>query len=149
MPRQGTLTVNVDHVHDGAFALAQLRRRGLREEERRAQVRAHEIVPLLRRHAAERRRIERRCVVDERVHATERSDCAGHDARQRGEIEQIRADYDGRPRTLAVQLVAQRFRFADRLVTMDTDVGAVRMKAAGQRRADAPGRTRDQNGAAG
>ena len=51
--------------------------------------------------------------------------------------------------TLAVQLVAQLFRFADRMVTMDADVGAVRVKAASQRRADAPGAAGDQHGAAG
>ena len=50
---------------------------------------------------------------------------------------------------LRVQLVAQLFRFADGVVTMNADVGAVRMKAAGQRRADAPGSAGDQHGAAG
>ena len=67
----------------------------------------------------------------------------------RGEIEHIRCDHDGRAGTLAVQLVAQPFRFADRLVTMNADVGAVCVKAAGQRCADAPGSARDQDGAAG
>jgi hypothetical protein len=41
------------------------------------------------------------------------------------------------------------FRFVDRLATMNTDVGAVRVKAASHGSADAPGGARDQDGAAG
>ena len=149
MTGQRALRVNVDHVHDRALSSAQLRRCCLREEERRTQIRAHEVVPLLRRHAAERCGIKRRRIVDERVQSSERFDRCSYYSRQRVHIEQVGRYDRGRACTLTVQLIAQVFRFADRLVTMNADRGAVRVKAASDSGADAPSSPSDQHGAAG
>jgi hypothetical protein len=75
--------------------------------------------------------------------------CGAHDSGQRGHIEQVRRDDGGRLRAPPVQLIAQLFRFVDRLATMNADVGAVRVKTASKGSADAPGGARDQDDAAG
>ena len=61
-------------VEDEALALAEFGRRGLGEEERRAQVRADQVVELVRRDGTDRRRIERGRIVDEDVEPSEGAD---------------------------------------------------------------------------
>ena len=65
------LGVDVDDVDDAAVLLPQLRRRRLRQEQRRLEIGADEVVPLLFRDLAHRRRIEARRVVDQRVEPPE------------------------------------------------------------------------------
>ena len=102
-----------------------------------------------RRDGAERRGIERRRIVDEHIQSSERLDRRIDDSRHRVHIEQVGRYDRGRAGALTVQLIAQAFRFADRLVTMNTDRGAVRVKAASHGGADAARSPRDQHGAAG
>jgi hypothetical protein len=63
--------VDVGDVDDGPAGERELRRRRLREKQRRAQVRADELLPVARFDVAERRGIERGRVVDEEIQARE------------------------------------------------------------------------------
>ena len=67
MVAQRPLRVHVDDVDDDAARRAQRRQQRLGQEQRRFEIAADEIVPLLRRDGAERRRIKIRRVVDEHV----------------------------------------------------------------------------------
>jgi hypothetical protein len=81
--------MDIDHVDDQPAAALQPRRRGLRQEQRRLEVAADELVPVGFGDLADRGGVEARGVVDEDVEPAPRGRGALDDARQRGRVEQV------------------------------------------------------------
>src|SRR5205823_15051356 len=105
-----------------ATPLGELRRRGLREEERRAQVGADEVVPFARADALEWRRVERRGVVDEAVEAAESRGRFVDELRKRGEVEKIGLHHDARTRSRGIELGGDAPGLVARAVAVQRDV---------------------------
>ena len=134
--------VDVGDVHDRALRLAQRRRGGLRQEQRGAQVGAHEVVPGGRGDLADRRGEERRGVVHQRVEPAEGGERLLDQRRQLGDVEQVGLDQRHGVRPHAVELGLQQPRLArgsaemqhqarPRGVEAATDAGADALRAAG------------------
>ena len=84
--------MDVDDVHDGAAGLAQVRRRALAQEERRAQVGADEVVPLAARDAPKGCGVEGRSVVHEAVQPAEARGGFVGQFREAVDVEQVGGD---------------------------------------------------------
>ncbi len=135
------LGVDVGDVDDRALRLAQRRRRRLRQEQRRAQVGADQVLPVLGGDVADRRLEERRRVVDQRVEAAEGGERLLDDRRQLGEVEQVGLDQRDRILPHVVELGLQQPRLAGRAAVVEHQVGPGARAGAGRsprRRACAP-----------
>ena len=108
--------------------------RRLREEQRRAQVGADEIVPVLDGDLADRRGEERRRVVDQAVEAAEGRQRLLDQRRELGDVEEIGLDQRHRARADVVELGLQQARFAGGAPEVDHQVGAGGVQAATDRR---------------
>jgi hypothetical protein len=122
--------VDVGDVDDAAAALFQFGRGGLRQEQGRDQVAAHQVVPVLHGDGADRGRIEARRVVDQHVEPAEGGDGLVDQARQTVDVEQVGLDQRHRIGPDGVQLVLQRARLVDRTAVVDHQVGAAGMQQA-------------------
>ena len=122
-----------------------MRRRGLREEERRAQVGADEIFPFGRGDRAERRRVEGRSIVDEAVEAAKGVRRFGDHAIDRGEVEEVGLHDDARPAALRIELGGEALRLGARAVAVKRDLGAGGVQLARDRGADPFRRARDED----
>ena len=105
----------------------------------------HDDVPLVLGHVDEHPVAEDAGVVDQHVEPAERPGRSLDQRRQGVGVEQIGGGADGRIGASGIELVTLLFRFAGRTVKMDADIGALGMKAAGQRSTDAAGRASDQH----
>src|SRR5688572_9417465 len=138
MVAQRPLRVHVDDVHDDAARRAQRRDERLRQEQRRFQVAAEKIVPLLERDRADRRGIEVRRVVDEDVELA-----AGAVEHLRGQplygsdVEDVGADRECRLRSRAIETGRELIRLTGGAVVMDRDVRTRRVQGARNDGADA------------
>ena len=110
------------------------RRRSLRKEERRGRF-AHEVVPLRRRDAADRRRVEGRSVVDQHVESPVALQRRVDQRRQRVEIAQIAGYGNGRARSRRVQPGDQRRGFVRGTPVMYDDRGTRRVQPSRDRAA--------------
>ena len=134
---QRTLGVDVGDVDDRAVGLPQRRRRGLRQEQRRLEVGAHQVVPVGGVDLADRRRVERRRVVDQRVEAAVGAERALDQRRQLRQLEQVRLHQRDRIGADAVELGLQQPRFAGRAAVVQHQVRARGVQPAADRRAHA------------
>src|SRR6185503_18064361 len=148
MVAQRPLRVHVDDIDDDAARRAQGRHESLGEEQRRLEIAAEEIVPLLERDGADRRGIEVRRVVDEHVEPAARAleHLRGH-ALDCGDVAHVGADRERRLRATAIQLGGQLLGFGCRAVVVDRDVRAGRVQRARDDGANALRRTRHERGA--
>ena len=141
--------VDVDDVDERAAAGAQRRRRSLRQEQRRLQVGADQVLPLRRCQGAERGRIKRRGIVDQKVQATEALAGARYQSGQGAEVAQIRAQHAGAAVPGLIQFDCQPLRILHRAMAVDRDIGTRGVQSAHNPRADAAGATGDQRGLSG
>ena len=137
--------VNVHHVDDEAARRAQRRRCGLREEQRRAQVRADEVVELRGSDGADGRRIESRSVVDEHVDAAVTRDGLRHESGQAVDVVQVATHRERGAGAYRVQFGGKSVRSLARAVVVHDDVGARRVQGARHRGAEPLGSTRDED----
>ncbi len=137
--------VDVGDVEDQPPAPAQFRCRGLRQEQRHAQVGADEVVELGRGDRAERRRVEAGGVVHEHVQRAEGADHGGGQGGQRGRIGEVRLERRGGAGPRLVHRVDQRARFGRRTPEVDRDFRAARVEGLRDHGADASGRARDEH----
>jgi len=102
--------MNVDHIDDDSALLCEVRRRGLRQKQGRAQIAPHEIVPRRMGDLAYGCPIEGRCIVDERVEPAEMAD-GGPDQLLGCLVSlQVRGEEGGGSRARGIQLGAELFR---------------------------------------
>ncbi len=96
----------------------------LGQEQRRLQIGADQIVPVLDIDVADHRRIERRRVVDERVELAECLHRLLDQRRQLADVEQVRLDQRDGIGAQMIELGLQQARFAGRCAKMQHDGGA-------------------------
>jgi len=135
--------VDVDDVDDGAAGEREVRRRLLGEEQGSAQVRAEQLVPVARFDRADARGIERRGVVDEEIQAPEALARRADERLRRDRREQVGAHAHGASGAHGVQLLLQLQHRGIRAAVVQHDVGAGRVQAPRDRRADALRRAGD------
>jgi hypothetical protein len=144
------LGMDVGDVHDAAAAALEVGRRGLREEQRRLEVGADQVVPGRRVDSADFCGVEGRGVVHQRVEPAETGHGGFHQARQGVDCEQVSGEGRGGFATLVrprrVQLRGQPVRFGRRAAIVDRDAGAGRVQRARDFRADATGGAGDEDG---
>jgi len=141
--------VDVHHVDDQPLCRAQRRSRGLRQEQRRAQVRADEIVELRVRDRADRCRVERGRVVDQHVEPAEAPERGLDQRRQAIGVVQVGAD---RQRGACARSLEFRDQFVGRRtrpMVMNDDAGACCVQLASDGGAEALGAAGDEHAAAG
>ena len=127
------LGVDVGDVDDRALRLAQRRRGGLREEQRRLQVGADQVVRMPPAVMSPTRRLEeRRRVVDERVEAAERLHRLLDQRRQLGDVEEVGLDQRDRLGAQVIELGLQQPRLAGRVAVVQHERRARRRAAAGR-----------------
>jgi hypothetical protein len=145
VPAERTQPMDVGDVEDQPPAPAQFRRGGLRQEQRRAQVGADEVLECVPRDLADRRRIEGGGIVDEHVERAEGADDGGGQRLERGEIGEIGAEGRGRRRTLGIHRAHQRAGLGGGAVVMHGQLRAPGVKGLRDDRADAPRAAGDQH----
>jgi hypothetical protein len=144
MVAQRPLRVHVDDVDDDAACGPQRRQQRLRQEQRRLQIAADEVVPLFRRHGAERCGVKVRRVVHEHIElARSCDDVLGH-ALEGGNVAHVCADGEGRARPRAIQLGGELLGIVGRTVIMNRDVRAGAVQRARDDGADAFRSARDE-----
>ena len=136
--------VDIGQVQNESAPRAQLGRGRLRQEQRRTQVAADQIVEGGRGDRAERRRIETRGVVDQHIEAPEGADRGRDYRRDRRDIQQVRATQRSGSRAPAVELEHERTGVALGVAVMDDDVCPLGMQRARDRGAEAPCSPGDQ-----
>ena len=141
--------MDVHHVDDQPARLAQGRRCGLRQEQRRAQVGADEVVELCSRDAADRSRVERGRVVHEHVEPAEASQRRIHQRGQPLDVVQVGAHGERGARARPFEFGDQRVGSGPRLVEVHHDAGPRRVQAAADCRAEALGAAGDEYAVAG
>ncbi len=149
MAAQRAHAVNVGDIQNQALADAQRRGGGLRQEQRRLQVRADEIGPVDLGDVAQRRGIERRGVVHQNVEAAKGAHRHLGERRQLLHVEQIAL---GEQRGLGPRLVQLTRELRSRLggaAKVDDDVGARAVQGARNGSSDAAGRACHEHGLAG
>ena len=137
--------VNIHHVDDEPARLAQRGCCGLREEQRRPQVRADEVVELRGSDGADGCRIKSRSVVDEHVNAAVAGDGLRHERRQAVDVVQVATHRERGAGAFGVQFGDQLVRRLARTVVMHDDVGARRVQSARHRGAEPLGSARDED----
>jgi hypothetical protein len=137
--------MDVQHVDDEAVALAQRRRRRLRQEQGGFQITAQEIVPLGRRDRADRRGIEAGRIVDQHIEPAEGRERRRHQPRARVDVEQIRGLHGRRTGALGVQFRGQVRGGGGGGTVMHQDVGAGAVQRPGHGSAHAPCASGDQH----
>jgi len=137
--------VDVDQVDDRAAAFAQRRHRGLGEEERRLRVGGEQFVPLRGGGAADRRRIERGGVVDQRVEAAVARERGVDECVQGVEFGQFRLQDQGAAWAQRFKFGGQFGGFGHRAAAVQGEVVAGGMQRARDLRADALGAAGDQS----
>ena len=130
-------------------AARERRRRGLGQEQRRAQVGADEVVELGGRDRPDRRRVERRGVVHQHVEAPEARDRGRHELGQALDLVEVGAHGQRRVRAQRLEFGHQRVRGRARLVVVHHEAGARGVQPASDRGAEALGAARDQHAAVG
>ena len=83
---------------------AQVRQQRLGEKQRRLQIAAHEIVPLLLGDGTERGRIEIRSVVDQHVETARALDDVSRHPLERTHVAHVRGDAESRAAALALEV---------------------------------------------
>ena len=127
------------------WAFLQRGRRGLRQEQRRLEVGAHQVVPVGGVDLADGRGMERRRVVDQRVEPAVGAERALDQRRQLRQLEQVRLDQRDRIGADAVELRLQQARFAGRRAVVQHQVRAGAVQAAADGRTHALGPPGDQH----
>jgi hypothetical protein len=123
----------------------EVRRRGLREEQGRAQVAAQKIVPRGRGDLAHGCRIEGGGIVDEHIEAPELRDGGGDELLRRRLLVEVGGEQRGRIRAGGVQLLAEHSRRRGGGSVVHEDASAGRMQRTRNLCADAPRRAGDEN----
>jgi hypothetical protein len=87
--------MDVGDVHDAAAAALEMRRRRLREEQRRLEVGTDQVVPGRRVDSADFCGVEGRGVIHQRVEPAEMGHDGVYQRRQRGNVEQVGSEGRG------------------------------------------------------
>ena len=145
MRLQGPQRMDVDHIDDESALRPQAGRGRLRQEQRRLQIAAHEIVPLRQRDLADRRRIEARRIVDQNVQAPEFEQSRGDQLLRRVRVQKMRGEDRGRMRARAVEFVRQGNGGGRRRTIVNENIGAGGVQRARDFGADAARAAGDQH----
>ena len=143
---QRPLGVDVGDVHDRAALLPDGRRRLLREEQRRAQVGADQLIPVAGLDRPDGGGVEGRRVVDQHVEAAEALERRAEQKPGRDRREQVRLHLRRAAGARGIQFRFQRRGLGFGAAVMQHDVRAGRVQPARDRRADAPRGAGDESG---
>ena len=136
--------MDVCDVEHQSVSKPQRRRGGLCEKQRRLQVGAEQVVPVLFRDFAHGRGIESGCIVDEHVELAERLHCGVDERTQFLRLEQVAANECRGAAPQVVELARERAGFGFGPVIVNHHVCARSLQRARDARANAPRRAREQ-----
>ena len=139
MPRQRTFRIDIDQVDNAAARLRQRCGGGLGEKKRRARIACEQFVPLRRRDAADRCRLERRGIVDQRIEAPKTFQRCVDQVRQHFHIAQISLQYQHAIRPLQLEFLCEVVEFCTRATAMQGKIVAGGVQTARNLRTYAPG----------
>ena len=128
--------MDIDDVHDAAFVLGELRRRLLRNEERRAQIRADELFPVRRFNLAHLHRKEADALFT-RMSSRPKPSSAARSSARRDRREKLGFDLGCALRPRGVEFGLEAGRIGFRVAIMDQHFRARRVQTPRDRRADA------------
>jgi len=136
VPGERAQAMDVADVQDEARVLRERRRRCLRQEERRAQVRADQVVELVGRDCADGRRIEGGCIVDEHVETSEGAHDLGDERVTGCRVGEVGTEGARRAGAFRIQAGDESVRIGLRASIVDCDPRAGRMQGLGDDGAD-------------
>lgn len=127
--------MNVDDVEDQAVRQTQGGCSRLREEQRRFEIRADQIVPIFERDFSNGCRVKRRRVVDQNIELAEMPTSLFHQVAERGRLEQIAREPQCAIATDLFEFGAQFLSRIERAMMMDHYICAGRVQLASDRSA--------------
>ena len=141
--------MDVDDVHDGTRVLGELGRRLLADEERRAQVRADQLLPVRRLDVADRHREKGRRIVHQHVQPAEGVHRGADQRAGRNRREELRLHLRRAFRAQRIELGFELHRIGFRIAVMDEHRGPRGMQAPRDGRSQPTRAARDQHALSG